>query len=502
MKCSTFAKRVCVLVAGFCMGLLSVQSVGALEIKNGDTTVFFDNFENDTVGLTPTIGAGDIGSVWTHFAREIADTEDLTDVEDDSTSLIAATDPRPGKYLSVANRPGVIDGEIFARFPSQDSGTLVATFAANLYPNGDKGSAMRVAFSQGEAVFDHDEECCEISFRHAAYLVTGSWLAPGILPAQLDDNDVVMAFYDGTSYQVVPGQGGTAVDGACIDCAGKWLTVTLTQDPVIGSEPLYTVNGKILEPVPYGNVKGAIDGIVFGANTKTFAYVDDAILGAAPTLSTNFTWAGGTLGDWNTGTNWQPSSGSPPNSINHTAIFDNTATGPRNVSVMSDVTVNRIEFDHASHSYIVSGSGSVNLENSTMFLPPTPRIAVVNGSHQFQARVGLNNDATVEVSSGSTLEFVNRLNLNSNTLTKSGDGTLLINSSFNTGDGTIINNGGVIAGGGTIGGDVNNDGGTISPGNRVMGNSQAVPEPGALGLLLLAGMSCFFLRWNQARRPN
>jgi len=216
-----------------------------------------------------------------------------------------------------------------------------------------------------------------------------------------------------------------------------------------------------------------------------------------------FHWAGGIVGDWDLATNWSPRSGAPPNSRDHTAIFDNTATGPTNVSTMSDVTVNRIEIDHASHPYIVSGSGTVNLETDSM--GTGSRIDVVNGNHQLQAKFALIDDATIDIGNGSSLEFVNRLDLNGNTLTQSGAGTLVISNTLNTGGGTVLNHGGVLSGGGTIGGEVINDGGTISPGNSVSGlsNSQAVvPEPGALGLLLLAGVACFLLRWNQVRRSD
>ena len=216
-----------------------------------------------------------------------------------------------------------------------------------------------------------------------------------------------------------------------------------------------------------------------------------------------FNWAGGTVGDWNLATNWSPRSGAPPNLRDHTAIFDNTATGPTNVSTMSDVTVNRIEIDHTSHPYIVSGFGTVNFETDSM--GTGSRIDVVNGNYQFQAKFALIDDAMIDIGNGSSLEFVNRLDLTGNTLTKTGAGTLVISNTLYAGDGTLFNNGGVLSGGGTIGGEVINDGGTISPGNSVssLSNSPAVvPEPGALGLLLLAGVACFLLRWNQVRRSD
>ena len=145
--------------------------------------------------------------------------------------------------------------------------------------------------------------------------------------------------------------------------------------------------------------------------------------------------------------------------------------GPTNVAIFSDVTVNRIEFDNALHPYIVSGSETVNLETDS--IGTTSRIDVVNGNHQFQAKFALIDDATIDVASGSSLEFVNRLELNGNTLTKTGAGTLVISNTLNTGGGTLLHLGGVLSGGGTIGGDVSIHGGTISPGTHVSGLTRA-----------------------------
>jgi len=64
---------------------------------------------------------------------------------------------------------------------------------------------------------------------HAGYLYTGSWFETHSisLPAGLNSNDVVMAYYDG-SYNFLAKQGGTVLEGAAIDGEGKWHTITLT----------------------------------------------------------------------------------------------------------------------------------------------------------------------------------------------------------------------------------------------------------------------------------
>ena len=173
-------------------------------------------------------------------------------------------------------------------------------------------------------------------------------------------------------------------------------------------------------------------------------------------------WIADASGDWNASGNW--TSGAIPNGENALAVFGNAITATRTVFSDSTVSVRDIQFVNAN-SYIVAGGGSVDLFKGTAPGASNATIHASEGSHQFQLEVNLRDNTTADISSGSTLEFVNRLHLNGNTLTKTGDGTLMVNSSFNTGGGTIINNGGVTGGGGTVGGSLDNVGGTVAPGN-------------------------------------
>jgi len=92
-------------------------------------------------------------------------------------------------------------------------------------------------------------------------------------------------------------------------------------------------------------------------------------------------------------------------------------------------------------------------------------IDVGQGHHQLQVRVGLNSDTDADIAIGTSLAFNNALSLNGKTLTKNGEGTLAINNILSSGGGTIIVQGGILSGAGNIGGNLLNDGGTISPGN-------------------------------------
>ena len=66
-----------------------------------------------------------------------------------------------------------------------------------------------------------------------------------------------------------------------------------------------------------------------------------------------------------------------------------------------------------------------------------------------------------DVSNGATLTFNNALNLNGNSLTKTGGGMMAINNFLNTGGGAVILTQGTMSGDGTVDGTLNNDGGTV-----------------------------------------
>ena len=107
----------------------------------------------------------------------------------------------------------------------------------------------------------------------------------------------------------------------------------------------------------------------------------------------------------------------------------------------------------------------------------------LRGTHEFQLRVSLENNTDVNVASNSTLEFNNRLFLNAHTLTKTGPGNVAFNNNVLTGGGAVICAEGDCTGTGTIGGDLINEGGTISPGGSL--SQSVVPEPTTVMLLLI-----------------
>jgi len=130
--------------------------------------------------------------------------------------------------------------------------------------------------------------------------------------------------------------------------------------------------------------------------------------------------------------------------------------------VDTHVTVKQITFDSAN-TYAVAGTKSVTLESDTAAM--NAQINVIQGSHQFQAVVNLGSSADIFTAPGTMLSFNNALNLHGETVTKTGDGTLEINNRVAAAGGSIDCQAGTCSGSGTVGGDLNNSGGTVSPGN-------------------------------------
>ena len=212
---------------------------------------------------------------------------------------------------------------------------------------------------------------------------------------------------------------------------------------------------------------------------------------------TTFTWnlTGG--GDWNTRTNWSAAAPSVAPNGNHDAIFGDKIASASTVFTDIDVSVRRIDFDH-DQTYVVAGAGSINLTTGTDSSGDlAPVINTLQGTHKFQAPVHFHDSGSVNVASDSTLIFDGALHLTGNTLTKTGVGTMSIRNDFVTGGGTLIIAEGMVSGNGTLGGNLENNGGVISPGNSSAAAATQTPEPGSSLLLVLGGV---LMGWAWRRR--
>jgi len=188
-------------------------------------------------------------------------------------------------------------------------------------------------------------------------------------------------------------------------------------------------------------------------------------LSGTVTQPTEVAWSKDASGDFNLRNNWSPGRvpdialGDPNNQITN-ITFGDVITTPQTVYTNSDVSVTQVTFLNAN-KYAIAGTGSVNFVTNSV----APKIDVFVGDHEFQTDVSVGSDMSVTVGAGTSLTFDNSLNLNGNTLTKSGPGTLNINNNVVSGaGGTIDCQGGNCAGSGTIGGNLSNNS-LVSPGN-------------------------------------
>ena len=225
---------------------------------------------------------------------------------------------------------------------------------------------------------------------------------------------------------------------------------------LIGSGEITAENGTEMPNIDFNGRNPGMT-TVYGFGSTTF-------------FATEFEWNRSELGDWGNSDNWTPLRGDPPdsraNSPSHKVIFPDSITETTNVSTNASVIVNRIEFNNSTTSYVISGLGSINMAATTSTTPPPadPTMSV-QGTHEFQTTVNFQNDGTIDVALDSTLTFNNALNLNGQTVTKTGVGTLTVNNRLGNGGGDLSIQEGTLSGNGTVGGNTTNTGGTIGPGN-------------------------------------
>lgn len=193
---------------------------------------------------------------------------------------------------------------------------------------------------------------------------------------------------------------------------------------------------------------------------KHYTFLDDLTYTTNETADTVQKWAGPGHGSWTAAPSWQSASrtdgaGFVPNDNNRKAIFGGGISQNALVSVDQAVTVREIEFNNATRSYAIIGTGSVTFDHNT---GGDAEIDVTAGSHQFQAKVSLATDAVVDALAGTRLDFNNVLDLDGHTLTLIGPGQVNINNALVTGAGGMVTNLGSLGGSGTIIGDLTSTG--------------------------------------------
>jgi hypothetical protein len=197
---------------------------------------------------------------------------------------------------------------------------------------------------------------------------------------------------------------------------------------------------------------------------KHYTFLDDLTYTTSEAIDTEVEWAGLGHGSWSDAYNWRGTSrtdggGFVPDDNDRTAIFGSNITGDAVVFVDEEVSIRDIQFDNASHSYAVVGSGTVVLDHQS---GGDAQIDVTAGQHQFQSKVRLATDALVDALVGTQLDFNNAIELDGHNLTLSGDGQVNINNLVNTGAGGMVINLGMMGGAASITGDLTSTGTLLS----------------------------------------
>ena len=141
----------------------------------------------------------------------------------------------------------------------------------------------------------------------------------------------------------------------------------------------------------------------FSASGKTANTWYDSIMvevvGGGP-RPTDFLWKVDQSGDWNLQENWN-STGGPPsglgaeNRLNDTASFGDAIQSNQTVFSNTGVSVHAISFN-STNTYAIAGTGSVSLIKATAAgAPDMSSIGVLQGSHQFQVNVHLQNSTDI-----------------------------------------------------------------------------------------------------------
>jgi len=210
-------------------------------------------------------------------------------------------------------------------------------------------------------------------------------------------------------------------------------------------------------------------------------------------------WKNDVSGRWHDTSNWDGSvpnnlGGGGPEQTEEVAVFGDKISKSRVVFIKDPISVRGIQFTNPNR-YIIAGA--VTMEIGTV--SPRANIDVVLGDHEFQAPLNLNDETDVNTLGGTSLTLNNAVDLQGNVLNKLGGGELSIRNDLITSGGTVNVQAGTVSGNGTLTGDLNNNGGAISPGNGA--NLSAVPEPSAL-VMLSSGLACLVLAGRRRRRWN
>jgi hypothetical protein len=216
-----------------------------------------------------------------------------------------------------------------------------------------------------------------------------------------------------------------ALEGASV--LYDWVEIQ-TASQTFRDDFTYSPTHDFASGVPAGGIwTGVVNAGAGGMNS---------IAGSNVGVCTTCTWNTNGSGDFNGTHNWAPFIGAAPNGNSVTAVFGPAVTAASaTVYTNTNVTLKELRFDN-TNSYALSGSGSVTLDADS----GNALINVLQGNHEIQADLILNDNVTATAAAGTSLNINTPVHLNGHTFTVSAGSTVNLN------DGTIVGGSGAGAG--------------------------------------------------------
>jgi autotransporter-associated beta strand protein len=239
--------------------------------------------------------------------------------------------------------------------------------------------------------------------------------------------------------------GSTTVSGGTLGLSSNVLPASAAVNIVSGADLNLGFNGIDVVGSVYLNGVLQDSGSFSAGNAPAFFSGS----GALKVLALPRTWNVSTpyFGDWNTASNWV--GGFVPNGIGKIATFDNSVASPTAAITNLPVTLGVLNIASASRVDITGvdqGTLTMQADATDPRFAGAAQINISGGAlDKINLPLSFNSSTAISVAAGSTLEIGNPVNLNGQTVTMTGGGTLQLDVNFSAAGGTLQANAGAVA---------------------------------------------------------
>ena len=228
-----------------------------------------------------------------------------------------------------------------------------------------------------------------------------------------------------------------------VNCPATWSLVNISGNVVSGD---LVASGDTKSAVFTGHLSGSANIQATSANATGSPNFNTSGLITVPATGAVGTWSGGASGDWSVAGNWTGTGTLPPQTAGDLAIF---GTGSSPVNLDTGESMGAVTFNTAT-AFTISGSQTLTLDNSTSGALISMTSAAGTPA-VISTPLSLNDNATITVNSGKTLNVSGIVSSTSTTktLTVNGAGTTILGNA-NTYGPAADTVGTTLSGGGTL----------------------------------------------------